>query len=191
MSKEELLEYGHQRIKLFCETNNIECPAVTAVPKQEWPFDPCAYYRPKIGIRICLELCQIPAPEKMASNWSWPGCTVDREPIGVLAHELGHHCSWLASTQKRAYGGDYCEQVMKISREAKLTSYCPNPDEWFAEMFRLFVTNHELLRKVRPATHAQLLLRWEPVSSSKWMDELGDDVPNCILFAQFNKMVGR
>lgn len=46
---------------------------------------------------------------------------------------------------------------MEESGELPITSYAPNPAEWFAEIFRLFVTNHGLLKQLRPKTYNILL----------------------------------
>lgn len=164
----------------FCKVNNVPVPEVIVVPKEDWEFDCCAYYRPTY-IKICLSMCARPATERMVRNWNWPGSTTDREPFGVIAHELGHHCDVLLSTEKGRYYGNYSASVYMMSGEKPLTSYAPNSAEWFAEMFRLFVTNHSLLKKIRPATHSLLIQHWKPVSSDDWVVELGGNVPRRIL----------
>jgi hypothetical protein len=58
------------------------------------------------------------------------------------------------------------------SGEAAITSYCPNDAEWFAEMFRVFVTNPDLLRLVRPRTHRELASQFKPVFDDTWRDRL-------------------
>ena len=49
-----------------------------------------------------------------------------------------------------------------------MTGYYPNDNEWFAEMFRLFVTNPDLLRLLRPCTHALMVARWLTVETRTW-----------------------
>lgn len=44
--------------------------------------------------------------------------------------------------------------------EEPITSYSPNVQEWFAEMFRLFVTNPDLLMMIRPMTYRDFIERW-------------------------------
>ena len=200
--REALTTLGVQRMAWFCRANGIPAPLVTVIPKSEWNVNACAFYRadgPSIrkwlsrtpyrpGINICVDLCQYPAPHANSRNWSWPSATVDRTPYGVIAHELGHHCDWLAGEKKWSYGSEYCEQVMGESKEAPLTGYADNPAEWFAEMFRLFVTNPSLLRAVRHKTYTQLLLRWKPVTSAGWVATLGANCPSRVVNAQRNKV---
>ena len=106
--------------------------------------------------------------------WSYPGYVIDRTPHGVLAHELGHHVDCTLSTKKGSYGGDFSQQMRVKVNEPKLTNYCPNDWEWFAEMFRLFVTNSDLLRVVRPRTYSALCERFQPVITAGWRDVLRD-----------------
>ncbi|TWA73960.1 hypothetical protein FBZ83_12627 [Azospirillum brasilense] len=80
-------------------------------------------------------------------------------PYGVLAHELGHHVDVLRSTTVDRYRGNFSADLRRQASEPKLTNYCPDDGEWFAEMFRLFVTNPDLLRGLRPRTYAALIER--------------------------------
>lgn len=77
---------------------------------------------------------------------------------------------------------------MKKAKEAALTSYAPDPAEWFAEITRLFVTNSALLYFVRNRTWKILREQWRPVSNSDWQQELGKGVPDRIIRALHNKM---
>lgn len=178
MDKNALFMRGAARIKEFCELNKLPLPNVQK--ETEWYFDVCGYYRPQT-IHIYLPNCATPATENQVRNWNWPGSTTDREPYGVICHELGHHVDWYVGDEKGKYWSGYSSQVMNEAMEKELTSYCPNPAEWFAEMFRLFVTNHSLLESLRPKTHAILTRRFRPVSSNNWIEELRDGVPNRIL----------
>ena len=101
----DLADLGCLRVSEFCWVNKILVPTVRVVPLDDWHVDACAYYRSntesnrkwtKPGIDICLERCASPATEHQVRNWNWPGSTTDREPFGVLCHELGHHCDWIA-----------------------------------------------------------------------------------------------
>lgn len=85
------------------------------------------------------------------------------------------------------YSSKYSEIVMNESGEKPLTSYCPNPAEWFAEMFRLFMTNAKLLECVRPKTFRLFTDNWAFVSHPDWKEELGPDCPRRILKALANK----
>jgi hypothetical protein len=106
---------------------------------------------------------------------------VDRTPYGVIAHELGHHADWSASDDKGPYYGDYCIKVKKRSGEKPISGYADDDWEWFAEMFRLFVTNPVLLMNLRPKTYTILRERWQPVGLFDWKKELGADVPSRVI----------
>ena len=167
MNKTELLEMGLERLLGFCVKNDIVAPEVHC--DEKWSFNECAYYRPTY-IRICVKQCAHIG--RGGASWSYPGYTVDRTPYGVLAHELGHHCDITLSDKKygqaNRYFGNYSHSVWAASSEEKLTNYCPNTGEWFAEMFRLFVTNPDLLKVLRPKTYARLREDWEPVEDRAW-----------------------
>lgn len=183
-----LLNRGKERIKEFCKVNNISLPKVIVQSRDSWSFSACAYYRPEV-ITICLEDCGRPASEAMSRNWSWPGSTVDRTPYGVLAHELGHHVDYLTSDKKFTYSGDYSIKLRKQSGEPPITTYCPNDGEWFAEVFRLFVTNPDLLRRIRPKTYKLLIYSLLPCSELSWKEALGKNCPERVLRSQIRKMV--
>lgn len=177
---------GLERLRDFCRANSLPSPAgVNVLPESEWRFRVCAYYRPESGINLCLEKCALPCPEAMSRLWSWPGSSVDRTPYGVLAHELGHHVDWHESEVKERYYGNYSYDLCRHSGEPSLTGYGVGEDhEWFAEMFRLFVTNHALLRWLRPRTWALLVDEgWEPVGGNDWVEELGPGVPDRVVRA--------
>lgn len=194
--KELLFEKGKAKVIAFCEKSGLPVPRITVFPKKDWKVGACAYYRPdtevmrkwtKPGINICLEECAFPAKDTQFRQWSWPRSVIDRTPYGVLCHELGHHADWCTGEKKWSYGSEYCEQVMKESGEEKLTNYCPNPAEWFAEMFRLFVSNPELLRMVRTRTYAILAEIWKPLREN-WLAALGENVPPRIVKSLRRKM---
>lgn len=190
-NKFELYSLGIVHVTRFCHANNINTPKFHLVDKADWPYPKtCAYYRPEY-IKICLAECGWPCVEAMSRNWTWPASTTDREPYGVLCHELGHHCDMIGSLKSRyAYSGDYGESVRAESGELPLTSYAAGNDaEWFAEAFRLFVTNHALLKLVRPKTHEILIRSWKPISNDNYLYELGNNVPARVLKALDNKMV--
>lgn len=170
-TKIHLYSLGCDRMKLFCERNKLKVPKAERISPEKWGVSHCAYYRQDL-IRICIERCAGLAPDAMSASWSWPGSTVDREPFGVLCHELGHHVDFYCGTTRGRYSSEYSEMVMTEADEEPLTGYSPNPAEWFAEMFRLFVTNHALLKLVRPRTHKVLSKRWKPVSDQSWTYEL-------------------
>lgn len=169
INKDSLLMFGHRLIDKFCIANGLEPVPVDVRAPRDWHFSPCAYYRPT-EIHICVERCAAPGMAGMA--WSWPGYVIDRTPYGVLAHELGHHVDVTRSRIKGAYFGDFSQQLRVETGEPKLTNYCPNDAEWFAELFRLYVTNPDLLSLLRPRTYAALRAKFEPVVQDPWRDVL-------------------
>jgi len=172
MNKQELLARGESLMQTFCVLNKLEAPRLEIVPKGDWEFQgTCAYYRPSY-IKLCVERCAAIGVAGMA--WSFPGYSVDRTPFGVVAHELGHHVDIVRSGRTQGYRGTFSIQLRKTSGEERLTSYCPNDAEWFAEMFRLFVTNPNLLKIVRPKTYALIRELYTPAVEGTWEEVLAD-----------------
>lgn len=165
--KIDLFTQGCELLSRFGKLNDFALPLIQEWPeKDRWPFPKnCAYYRPN-RIVICVRRCAHIGTAGRA--WSFPGYVVDRTPYGVLAHEFGHHVDYHLSTRKGAYFGDYSINLRKEVSEPKLTNYCPNDAEWFAEMFRLFLTNPELLRHLRPRTYAALRRKFYPPEKRSW-----------------------
>jgi hypothetical protein len=105
-------------------------------------------------------------PEKCANvgKFSFPGAVCDRTPYGVIQHELGHYMAHLDFRLKN---------LRRETTDKPITSYCPNNEEWFAEMHRLFVTNSELLRTIRPDTYFYMTrVNLKPVRFGLWEEEL-------------------
>ncbi|MDO9099679.1 MAG: hypothetical protein Q7V53_02895 [Caldisericota bacterium] len=163
--KQRLLDDGIVLMRRFCEVNSLAVPEVNIRSTAEWPFGVCAYYRPT-KIEVCLEKC---AHIGVAGrSWSFPGNTVDRTPYGVIQHELGHHVDVMHSTQTARYRGDFSVKLRREAGEPPISGYCPDDGEWFAELFRVFVTNPDLLRIIRPATYERLRSRFDPVVADSW-----------------------
>lgn len=85
--------------------------------------------------------------------WSFPGYKADLTPAGVVAHETGHHVDALTNHKPLVGWG----------AEARVTSYEPDRAESFAEAFKLFVTNPDLLRVGRP-------VRWRHLTEVLGLD---------------------
>jgi hypothetical protein len=164
-TKRQHLDAGLVLAHAFCAANELPTPPVQLVPSAEWRFGTCAYYRP-VYIAMCIEKTAHVGTAGM--QWSYPGYITDRTPYGVVAHEIGHHADVWASTKRAAYWGDYSAKTRAAAREPRLTSYAPNDAEWFAEMFRLFLTNPDLLSILRPRTYELLRARWLPVVVGSW-----------------------
>lgn len=160
------LAKGMQRVYRWCKLNRIEPPKIHTPPGQPRVAS-CAYYRDG-HIWIYPEACARLGRGGLA--WSWPGYVVDRTPFGVLAHELGHHVD-----QTKYHGvprGQFSSWIrLKSAHEPPITTYAPDDTEWFAEMFRLFVTNPQLLKLIRPKTYHLMRLRWK-VLHRRWQDLL-------------------
>lgn len=182
MTKADLLQRGADVLAAFCISNELPAPAIRQADTEKWPYGQCAYYRPDPGIVICVPRCAAIGVAGMA--WSFPGYTVDRTPYGVVQHELGHHVDVQRSTRRGNYFGDFGVRVRANSGEKPITSYCPNDAEWFAEMFRVFVTNPDLLLQLRPRTHRELRSCFKPVFTDTWRDRLSNAPARTIAAAQ-------
>lgn len=154
----------------FCKLNDIPIPGIIAVEPVDWHFPVCAYYRKDI-IHICIKKCAHIGV--VGRQWSYPGYVVDRTPFGVIQHELGHHVDVLRGEHSKAYFSNYSRDLRAETGEKKITNYCPNDAEWFAEIFRLFVTNPDLLKCIRPLTYNRLISDgFKPVFNDTWRDRL-------------------
>jgi hypothetical protein len=153
VTKNELLEAGVNLVLNWCLLNQVTPPRLTIYDEGKPTFGTCAYYRNNI-IYIWPNSCA--SVGRAGRQWSYPGYTVDRTPYGVLAHELGHH----SDLQHGKKGGTLSHLWLEETKEKPISGYCPNPNEWYAEMFRLFLTNPDLLRILRPKTFERFLSKW-------------------------------
>jgi hypothetical protein len=196
-SKQRLFVAGKELACRFCVENGLMLPIIYQTTKDDWNVGACAYYRPdternrkwtKPGIHVCVDLCANKTCEYQVRNWNWPGNTTDRTPYGVVAHELGHHVDWTLSERKGTYQGDYSTKLRARSGEPPISSYCPDDGEWFAEMFRVFCTNHALLMLIRSKTYDLMRIKLTPVSDNDWVRALGAGCPERIIRAAENKI---
>lgn len=178
-TKEVMFRAGVRLVRRFCTENNLSVPEIVEHPSGSWPFNACAYYR-QDAIHICIPRCAGIGVTGRA--WSYPGNTVDRTPYGVLAHELGHHIDFYRGTDREAFWSEYGAGVMVATGEAPLTSYAAtHPAEWFAEAARLFITNPDLLRRLRPRTYARLIADGlKPAFTDDWRARLEGAPPRTI-----------
>ena len=162
-SKADLFEMGKAHIAKWCELNVVEPPRVN--PRLGTPdFGTCAYYR-EGEIEIWVQSCA--AVGRFGRQWSYPGYVVDRTPYGVLAHELGHHVD-----RQHGPAGGVRSHLWRPLDAAPLTSYCPNDNEWFAELFRLFVTDPDLFRLVRPSIADLFCQEWPTRAEHRQWNEV-------------------
>ena len=149
------------RLDIIYDAADRECALIKRVGT-------CGYYRNGV-VTVAVPLCAHQNP-----NYSWAAFISDRTPFGVLQHELGHHADQIKTgydIYDRAQPDEvfYSTSVRSRSGEAPITSYCPNTTEWFAEVFRLFITNPALLCKIRPRAYSALVSDgWRPATN---MDE--------------------
>lgn len=154
IDREALYQRGLELAEKFCAANDMPMPAIKRLARTDrlYQLATCAFYRPHT-ITIMVEKCAVRGMGGRA--WSWPGYAIDRTPYGVIQHELGHHVDELffrapdSVLSRRLHG--------ESAGEAPLTGYVGTDKreltfymEWFAENFRLFVTNPDLSRHLRP-----------------------------------------
>lgn len=168
MDKNFLADLGEALLKKFCEANTFIKPPVLnlyrneddAMVKKIRAVGTCGYYRRGV-IHVAVPACAHNNP-----NYSWPAFISDRTPYGVIQHELGHHIDEAMSNvdiYRTAPGNFFSDKINRASLEKPITSYCPNTQEWFAEIFRLFVTNPNLLQQIRPKAYSALRVYFTPV----------------------------
>lgn len=161
----------------WCTTNNLPVPAISTTPHRDWGFPDPGYYR-NGKIVMCLAKCANAANRR--SKYAWPGAIVDGSPLGVIAHELGHHVDHVRSA---GYTGARFSEILRHSvGEAPLRAWAQTYDNWFAEATRLFITNPALLRLVRPRTFAELSRRFKPTEVRPW-DVVLERAPDAVLKA--------
>lgn len=183
--KEELYQEGVALVNDFCRLNVIPAPNIYRLSSDEWRVNACAYTR-GTNIFICVEKCATIG--KVGPAWSYPGYVIDRTPYGVLAHELGHYVDWKFSISRGKYFGDLSEMIRNTTKEDPITNYCPNTAEWFAEIFRLFCTNQNLLNTIRPATHLELSARFHSPTKGKPWKAILKSAPERTIKAAENKI---
>lgn len=186
-SKIELFELGKQVINMFSEINNL---------KNQLPEIEVDNYLNNYGqylalhirseqvprIKINLNKCPMPVAIRPIRRWSFTGYKADRTPTGVLCHEFGHHYFFKETNSKKA-----CVAMLKIiKQESPITSYEPNYGESFAEMFRLFMLNPNLLELGRPKRYEYITkeLKLLPIHNQKWEDVLKYAHPRIIEVAK-------
>lgn len=171
--KSALFLAGALRVADFCAANAITLPTIES-HNGPWGYKACAYYRPEpTGIQINLPMCA--GKGYVGRQWSWPGYVVDRTPFGVLCHELGHCADVLCGRPIGIdYASDYSIKMRAAVREDPITTYCPNDAEWFAEIFRLYVTNPALLKAIRPRAFSAMMADFYFVERRDWPEVLAD-----------------
>jgi hypothetical protein len=177
-TREEMFAAGIRLAERFCDLNSLTMPAIDRLnpTQRNYHIGTCAYYRPTT-IHIMVEKCANRGFGGRA--WSWPGYAIDRTPYGVIQHELGHHADTVKTgevTKEKLLNRLFSKRIWEQSKEAPLTGYLGTNKEaatfymeWFAENFRLFVTNPDLSRTLRPAFYVAMLeTGFVPATSEGW-----------------------
>ena len=177
-TKDEMFIAGVELAERFCSLNSIPMPAIDRLnpTQRNYHIGTCAYYRPTT-IHIMVEKCAHLGFGGRA--WSWPGYVVDRTPYGVIQHELGHHVDTVKTgdvTRENLLDHLFSKRIWNQSGEAPLTGYLGTDSqtatfwmEWFAENFRLFVTNPGLSAQLRPRFFAAVKSEGiEPLTHNDW-----------------------
>jgi hypothetical protein len=163
--KARLAALGQDLVTRFCQHNNLPLPRFRPNIGNH-RYATCGWYSNRT-IAVQPDLCA--GLGRGGPAWSWPGYIIDRTPYGVYAHELGHYVD-------HAVGGwRLAPRLRKATGAEKLTNYCPNHAEWFAELFRLFCTNPDLLRLLRPGVYQALQVEGlKPLPLPGWRVVLQD-----------------
>lgn len=178
--KQQHYEAGLALLQRFCTVNRIPEPSVVQLGPEDrlYHLATCAYYRPTT-VTIMVSKCAAIGRGGMA--WSCPGYKVDRTPYGVLQHELGHHVDYYFTEH---YGDILKPRGSTFARalhtgEKPLTGYLGTNKredtfyaEWFAEHFRLFVTNPQLSRAIAPKWYELITRYLNPVELRTWDEVL-------------------
>lgn len=129
---------------------------------------------PRLGPTVYVNLakCAQPILNPGFRRWSYPCWKTDRTPMGVVAHEVGHHVSAsLRSSQKIIR-----EKWNVAARGKRVTGYEPCPEEAMAETLRMFILNPTLLEAAIPRRYTFLIdvLGLRPSESRNWQEVLGN-----------------
>lgn len=122
--------------------------------------------------KVFLDRCREP------SNLSWDrtGWKYDHTPVGVAAHELGHHVSLcVRGMMYPSRSTQYAVWRECVEGESPTSSYgCTRTEEDIAESVMLFVTNPELLQLGWPRRYWMLTNAYGlcPVETRSWREVL-------------------
>ncbi len=124
----------------------------------------CGFYRRSV-VHVSVARCASPAKAPMSRMWSYPRHKIDRTPIGVVAHEVGHHVDTMLGYPSRSIPKDLWRRPV--------SGYEPNASELFAESMRLFILNPHLLKSGSPLRYEFLRgLGLQPATRQKWDTKL-------------------
>lgn len=166
--KAALYERGVETASKFCQRNGFKLPTfhpMTSEDQQRFVrrLGTCGFYRHH-QVTVAPALCAAPAGPARSRMWSYPRYKIDRTPLGVVAHELGHYVDHMMGYPS---GGMGC-------KARPISGYEPNASERFAETMRLFILNPNLLEEGSPERYkfCRQTLGLRPVTTSTWADRL-------------------
>ena len=166
MTKDELAERSVKHIQNFLQMNNLPVPefVMSEYPDAKNKFQKTGHYSRKEG-KVYLNAANTrnPVMKPGGMQWSYPGYKVDKTPLGVLAHEIGHHIDHTMKFDENAfpYKGE------------KVTGYEPTVHEAIAESLRLFMLNPDLLHTIAPKRYQYFLDNGlKPTVQQSWKDVL-------------------
>lgn len=172
--KETLLARGHDAARAWLAANGVDAPRFVFDAPARRRGGPCGHYRPypaRAGAEgvVTVYVARCARAGRGGREWSWPGYPVDRTPHGVVLHELGHHVDTGRGGRRLSH------DVHRLAGEDAITAYAPSREEWFAEMVKLFISNPDLLRAIRPRTFQSLeYLFPSHVETRPWREVLAD-----------------
>jgi hypothetical protein len=192
--KDELFELGLARALDWLDAHNLPRPAHVFrsredANKHRRNFMPKTWYGAHIyedkqsTIAINLKRCRV-ATRVPGWSWTFPGYKSDLTPFGIVCHEFGHHVDHTLGGNR---GISYRKPWQKIIlEETEVSGYEPNHHEAFAEAFRLFLTNPDLLRCGRPERWSYFVdkLQLVPPDDSPWQEVLRHAHPRIVAAAK-------
>lgn len=162
VSQRELWDLTVEYVEFWLdEMNDIKIPRFElrnrGTRSGRWIPGLTGYYQNGM-VFVNLDACQVPG-----RGYSWPCGKSDRTPVGVVAHEVGHHVS-------KDLLISHDEYKNFVRGERPVSSYRPNVEEDIAEAMRLFILNPDLLKKGWPKRYKYLrdVLRLKPPHKEKW-----------------------
>ena len=154
--KRRLFLKGRKLCLEFCKLNGIKPPKIHVIDQdhEKWRIPGRQWY---VNKHLSIKILSCDA---LGYGGSYPGYTIDRTPYGIICHGLGRHLDWVYSNPRKSltesiiHQGEYEDSI--------------NSQAHFAEMFRLFLTNPNLLEQLRPATFGSLKSMFIPVVDHTW-----------------------
>lgn len=138
--KDECEQYGRDIISRFCKLNKIDQPIITNKKCDPRYYGFYSYGSNEIVYdkKQCRVSVNVPG-----FQWAYTGYKADVTVAGILSHEMGHYVD--------DYFGYPSQRIKRFVRKEKsVSSYEPDGCEIFAEAFRLFLLNPNLLQLACP-----------------------------------------